>query len=111
VVSKPFLDGIDYNGIDIENGRALKKPIKKANDNESKYLIRLIQTMRDDDLINKKVIEMLKLDSYQRRSVLNNWLERLRMENAPQNLLSALSCLFDDKIAEQVLALINDPKI
>jgi hypothetical protein len=89
----------------------LKKPIKKANDNESESLIRLIQVMRDDDLINKKVIEMLKLNSYQRRSVLNNWLERLRIEYAPHNLLNALSCLFDDKIAEQVLTLINDHKI
>jgi hypothetical protein len=92
-------------------GKTLKKPIKEANDNESESLIRLIQVMRDDSLINKKVIEMLKLDSYQRRSVLNNWLERLRVENAPDNLLSALSCLFDDKIAEQVLTLINDRKI
>ena len=89
----------------------MKKPINEANDNESESLIRLIQVMRDDDLINKKVIEMLKLDSYQRRSVLNNWLERLRKQKAPQNLLNALSCLFDDKTAEQVLAIINDHKI
>ena len=89
----------------------MKKPIKEANDNESESLIKLIQVMRDDSLINKRVIEMLKLNSYQRRAVLNNWLERLREQNAPQKLLSALSCLFDDKIAEQVLALINDRKI
>jgi hypothetical protein len=91
--------------------RTVKKPIKQASDDESESLIRLIQVMRDDDVINKKVIEMLKLASYQRRSVLNNWLERLRMEHAPQGLLCALSCLFNDKIAEQVLTLINDQKI
>jgi hypothetical protein len=89
----------------------LKKSIKKANDNEFDSLIRLIQVMRDDSVINKKVLEMLKLDSYQRRYVLNNWLERLRGQNASQKLLNALSCLFDDKIAERILALINDQKI
>jgi hypothetical protein len=50
---------------------------------------------------------MLQLDSYQRRSVLNNWFERLRRQKAPENFLSALSCLFDDKVAEEVLTLIN----
>jgi hypothetical protein len=89
----------------------LKSSDTKNIDNELKPFIKLIQVMRDDSVINKKVIKMLKLDSYQRRTVLNNWLERLRIENAPDNLLGALSCLFDDKVAEQVLALINDRKI
>jgi len=89
----------------------LKNLVEKANDDESDTLIRLIQVMRDDDVINKKVIEMLKLESYQRRIVLNNWLEHLCGQHAPQNLLKALSCIFDDRIAEQILALINDHKI
>jgi hypothetical protein len=79
--------------------------------NELESFLRLIQIMSDDQVINKKVITMLQLDSYQRRSVLNNWLEWLRMQNAPQNLLSGLSCLFDDKVVEQVLTLINNHKI
>jgi hypothetical protein len=79
--------------------------------NQYESLSRLIQVMRDDGVINEKVITMLQLDSYQRRSVLNNWLEQLQMQNAPQNLLSALSCLFDDKVAEQVLTLIDNRKI
>ena len=95
----------------LGNGKTLKKPIKEADDNGSESLIRLIQVMRGDLDINKKVIEMLKLNSYQRRSVLNNWLERLRIENAPQNLLSALSSLFDDDVARQTLELINRSKI
>jgi hypothetical protein len=89
----------------------LLSPDAKNNDNQFKPFMRLIQVMQDDAVINKQVIEMLQMDSYQRRSVLNNWLERLRRQDAPQNLLSALACLFDDKIAEQVLTLINDRKI
>ena len=89
----------------------MKPSVAKNTNTQFESLNRLIQIMRDDEVINKKVIEMLQLHSFQRRSVLNNWLERLQGKNAPQNLLSALSCLFDDKVVEQVLALINDHKI
>lgn len=99
-------DKLDYG----EKKTLKSSRIKKAN-NQFESLNKLIQVMRDDEVINKKVIEMLQLDSYPRRFVLNNWLERLRGQRAPQNLLSALSCLFDDKVAEQVLTLINKRKI
>ena len=92
-------------------GRLLKSLKTKNTNNQFESLNRLIQIMRDDEVINKKVITTLQLDSYQRRAVLNNWLEKLQRQNAPQNLLSALTCLFDDKIAEKVLVLINDRKI
>jgi len=61
-----------------------------------------MQIIEKDALVNEKLITMLKLDSYQRRSVLNNWLEQLRQKNAPENLRQALSCLFDDIVAEKV---------
>ena len=85
------------------------KSLKPENINEEfGPLKKLIQVMRDDSYINEKVITMLKLDSYQRRIVLNNWLEKLRQQNAPENLKQALSCLFDDKVAEKVLTVINN---
>jgi len=63
--------------------------------------------MRDEPVINKKVIGILKMDSYRRRLVLNNWLEQLRQNNAPQKLMQTLACLFDDHIAEKILTCIN----
>ena len=81
------------------------------DNNKLKPFIKLMQVMKKDHVINEKVIQLLKLDSYQRRLVLNNWMEQLRVRHASENLLNALSCLFDDKIAEDVLALINDRKI
>ena len=86
-------------------------PIKNDMDNQFGSLEKLIQVMREDPLINEQVIQMLKMHSYQRRSVLNSWLEQLRIRHASENLLSALSCLFDDKIAKEVLTLINNRKI
>ena len=63
--------------------------------------------MRFDPVINKKTINILKMDSYPRRLVLNNWLEQLRRNNAPLKLTQSLACLFDDIIAERVLTIIE----
>ena len=85
---------------------------KQADPNNSiEPLKKLIHVMQKDPIINSEVMKILNLDPYHRRSVLNNWLEQLRLRKAPENLLTALSCLFDDKIAEEVLALINNRKI
>jgi len=89
----------------------LKSSKTEDIDREFEPLKKLIQVMRDDPVINVKVIKMLQLDPYQRRTVLNNWLEQLRRRNASGNLLNALSCLFDDKVAEKVLTLINNHQI
>lgn len=51
---------------------------------------------------------MLKLNSFLRRLILNRWIEQLRRKQAPEKLLQALSCLFDDSIAENALTFIND---
>jgi hypothetical protein len=68
----------------------------------------LIQVIQNDQIVQKKIMNMLKQDSYQRRAQLNIWLEQLRKRHASDSLLSALSCLFDNKIAAQVLELIHD---
>ena len=83
----------------------------KNNNNQFESLGRLIQIMRNDEVINKKVTTVFQMDSYQRRLVLNIWLQQLRKQNASQKLLTALSSLFDDKVVEQVMTLINSRKI
>ena len=71
----------------------------------------LMQTLLADPVIKKRILEVLQLSSFERCTVLNNWLEQLRTRHASEHLLSALTYLFDDKIAEKVLALINNGKI
>jgi len=68
----------------------------------------LLQVMCDDPLINVKIITLLKLDSFQRRSILNYWLEQLQRQNAHENLCQALACLFDDNVAAKVLEIIGN---
>jgi hypothetical protein len=78
-----------------------KKSTNYKTDFES--MVNLLHAMRYDPLINKKVVNILKMDSYPRRIVLSNWLEQLRCNNAPDKLTQTLSYLFDDDIAEKIL--------
>lgn len=86
----------------------MKSSEPQNSDEEFEPFIKLIQIMREDPLINKKVISILKMNSYSRRFVLNNWLKQLQQENAPIKLTHALSILFDDDIAQLTLKLINE---
>ena len=63
--------------------------------------------LKEDPLIKDRIIEVLKMNSYDRRLVLNNWLEQLRLRRAPENLQNALSALFDNAIAKMVLKMIR----
>jgi hypothetical protein len=67
----------------------------------------LIRAMRDDPVINKKVVKILKMDSYPRHIVLSNWLEQLRRNNAPKKLTQILSYLFEDEFSEKILILLQ----
>jgi len=67
----------------------------------------LVQVMRDDLVIKKKISELLQLSSFERRFALNIWLEQLRQRNASDNLLYVIGTLFDDIVAKKVLSLIN----
>ena len=63
--------------------------------------------LKEDPLIKDRIIEVLKMNSYDRRLVLNNWQEQLRLRRAPENLQHALSALFDNEMAEKVLTMIR----
>ena len=71
-------------------------------------LVTLLNAMLNDPVINIKVVNILKMDSYPRRIVLSNWLEHLRLKNASHKLMQTLGYLFDDVIADKVLTLINN---
>jgi len=71
----------------------------------------LLQAMRHDPVIHRKVIAMLEMDPYPRQIVLSNWLEELRLHHAPKKLCQTLSYLFDDLIAEKVYELLRRIRI
>jgi hypothetical protein len=88
----------------------VKVPGRTKSNNDFSDIKQLIQVMQKDPVVHERVLHMLRLDSYNRRMLLNNWLEQLRTHNASEHLLSALACLFDDKIAAKFLALIDNDK-
>jgi hypothetical protein len=71
----------------------------------------LILTVLEDDVIKNRILELLQLAPFERRSVLNSWLEQLRLREASENLLSALSYLSDDVMARKMYALIKTSKL
>ena len=77
------------------------------DDSDFKSIAKLLKAMCYDPVISSKVINILNMDSFHRRFVLNNWLEHLQRNNAPKELTQTLSYLFDDLIAEKVYSLIN----
>ena len=63
----------------------------------------LVKTIIDDSMIKQRITELLDMSPFKRRSVLNIWLEKLKMKNAPVELQQAIFLMFDDSIAEKVL--------
>jgi len=80
----------------------------KPNDTDEIFeqFIKLVHVIRENQEIGLRVRQLLEMDPYKRRIVLNNWLEQLRTQNASENLINALSCLFDNVIVQKVLSLI-----
>jgi len=86
----------------------MKISLRGGYDQDFEPFFNLLQIMRDDPRLNDKVITLLKLDSCERRAILNYWLEQLRQQNSHENLCRALSCLFDEKVsAEELKIFIN----
>jgi hypothetical protein len=85
----------------------LKANHKKNNNSDFESIEKVLQAIYKDPVIQKKVINLLKMDSYPRHIVLSNWLEQLRRKKAPDKLIQTLSYLFDDFIAQKIFILIN----
>ena len=78
-----------------------KKSKTPIVDNET--FIDLMRIAQEKDDIKKKLTFILKLDSFNRQSVLNTWLNDLRLQGAPEKLIKALSYFLDDSVAERAL--------
>jgi hypothetical protein len=92
-------------------GKVLKNTENNNPKTDYNPFVKLIEVIRDDAEIKAKVKKLLQMGLYRRQTLLNSWLEQLRVYHASEDMLAALSCLFDDKIAAEVLALINHHKI
>jgi hypothetical protein len=87
----------------------MKAAFRRINQTkEDQYIDHLLQTVLEEPLIRKRFIEMLILPPFERRIILNTWIEKYWLKNTGPEIIQALACLFDNKVAEQTLKLIKN---
>ena len=75
---------------------------------QNEDFLRLVQVIKEDLQIRQTLQSILGLDSFNRKSALNTWVEELNLKQAPKRFISALSCLLDDDIARKTLDIIRE---
>jgi small-conductance mechanosensitive channel len=106
-----IIPGQGWTIINLEGKSILRFLMSKKSNDLSQSFAHLLQVIKEDKEINTRVIQLLKSNSFTRRLLLNKWLEQLRRRQAPEKLIQALSCLFDDSIAEKVAVILNNHHI
>lgn len=90
--------------IKIKNG-AVEKEKKIIGENEP--LVTLIRVAQEDVEIKRHLLAILSQNKFNRESILNSYLEELRLKQAPQEFISAIACLLDDDVAEKVMEILK----
>ncbi|MBW2251881.1 MAG: hypothetical protein JRF60_14955 [Deltaproteobacteria bacterium] len=75
---------------------------------DDENFIALVKVLKEDYKIRSKIEPILSLDKFNRKSALNTWLEQLKFQQAPEKIISLLSCLIDDDIAKKLLFVIKE---
>ena len=83
----------------------LRKSTRSIAENED--FITLIRVAQEDSEIKSQLSSILALDSFNRKSALNTFLEELRFRQAPKELILAMTTLLDEEVAEQVLKILT----
>jgi hypothetical protein len=68
----------------------------------------LMQVAQEDVEIKKQLITILSQNRFNRASILNSYIENLRLQKAPKEFISAMACLLDDCIAAKALQILNE---
>ena len=74
---------------------------------ENEDFITLIRVAQEDSEIKSQLSSILALDSFNRKSALNTFLEELRLRQAPKEFILAMATLLDEEVAEQVLKILT----
>ena len=70
---------------------------------ENETFIRLIQAAQDDPEFRMQGVSILSLNSFNRQSVLNTFIDSMRLNNESEELIEALASIRDDDVAEVAL--------
>jgi hypothetical protein len=75
------------------------------SDNE--HFVNLMRAAREDEQMKQTLRGILSQEPMQRKSLLNTWIQEMRLRDAPKELIESVACLTDDQIAEQALAVLE----
>jgi len=84
---------------------SFRKKHESVGDNET--FVRLIQAAMEDQELQSKLVAILSLDKFSRKSVLNTFLGEMRLKQAPQEFVAAIASLLDDGIAKRALEILK----
>ena len=74
---------------------------------ENEAFVTLMRVAREDPEIGRMLNTILGLDRFNRKSLLNTWVEELTMKSAPRDFIEAVGSLVDDDIAARALEVIK----
>lgn len=81
--------------------RSGKTPIEEA-------FVTLIQVAKETPDIRDTLLSILQKDEFQRSSMINTLMEEMRYKGAPGVLITAISSLLDDRVAQKALELLKE---
>lgn len=79
---------------------------KSVSDNES--FVSLIQLAKEDKEIKNRILMILKLDSFNRISLLNTFISEMNLKGAPEDFVEAFFYLKDDSVANEAIKIITN---
>jgi hypothetical protein len=71
----------------------------RATAGESENFVALIQAASEDEAIKRAILAIVRLDNFNRESLLQTYISSLKLQSAPYELIEALNYLRDDGIA------------
>jgi hypothetical protein len=74
---------------------------------DNEQFVTLIQVARENEEIRNQLLVILSQDAFNRASIINSFIEDMRLKNAPKELISAIACLLDNGIAERALEILS----
>ena len=81
---------------------------KKSLIGDNEEFVTLIQVARENEDIRNQLLVILSQDAFNRASIINSFIEDMRIKNAPKELISAIACLLDDDVAERAREILTD---
>ena len=77
----------------------------------SDAFVYLVQAAEEDPSIRSQLANILRLDSFNRKSLLSTYIFQMKLKKAPSDLIEAVTYLRDDSIAEKFLGMIQKDKL